>query len=1108
MFRHQARVALGTLILLIWGGLLHAQISQASLQGSVKDPTGASVPGASVTLKDKGTGTSRSTVTSASGEYAIPNLAPADYSLTVTMNGFKTIVVGSLTLHTGENSTYNATLELGATNQEVTVDAAVPLVNTTSAEVSHLVPPSQVALLPLNGRNFWELTQLTPGATFIPRGQTAQYNGSEIRARNVNVTVNGQSYIFTGWSLDGANITNFELGGTLIQPNVDAIQEFSVAAGNMSPEYGHTPNMINASLKSGTNSYHGTLFEYLRNDKLDARNFFLAKPIPLKRNQYGFTAGGPIIRNRVFFFADLQNTSLHQGTSFNSVVPSLLERQGNFSELLPKAITNPLNRQPFAGNMIPATQISPQGAYFSSLIPTPNLLQGTTSRAAFSTQTPLSTKQGDIRIDANVTANDVLMARYSIADNAEFNPNPFPSLNGTDLHSQAQNTTLRWTRIITPKLLNVAQVSYYNSPFLFGAVLPGFDLQSQAGVSGFEDATVNPVKSFPSLSLSGYQGFQGSPSDQRPKTIIIHTWQYSDSMTYNLGRHELKFGGEWLHRRDAFSIGQNSVGNFSFVGTYTGDAFADMLLGYPDNVSRSAFQTLQGSYDDFQSLYFNDNVRVKSNLTVNVGLRFEINPFYKGIRGTRSGFDAQAGKIIVPSNLPSNAQPLTPQLLALFSDRIETTGSLGLPPSVSPAAYNWAPRVGFAWSPFGSQKTAVRGGYGIFYTFPDTNLINNTVVTVPFVDNVTVFNDRPPAAPTRTLANFFQGQPIAAANPNPGQPCAFGVAALSCDTPTITSALVHLQQQSTQQWNFSIERQVGSRIAVTVSYVANKTSHLQQGIRENDPPPGPGNIQGRRIYPQWGAIGLQEWGGKASYNALQTELRVREWHGLTLMGSYVYSRCMDNGTDEAGPVATQLYGSNYAPCDFNQKNTTSASFNYALPVGRGKAFLNSDSRWVRYTLGGWNLSSVVTAKSGLPFTPSISTDTANTGVGSQRPQVVGQPMLVGNVSCWFYVSSNPTCRSLEPNATNAFATPAQYTYGNSGRNILLAQRLIQVDLSLMKEFPFTETRRLEFRSEFFNLANHAVFGTPTTTINLASAGQVSSTLNSNRILEFALKLYF
>jgi Carboxypeptidase regulatory-like domain len=1087
---------------------LSAQISQATLSGVVKDSTGAVVPGAKVELKNKATGLTRAVTTDASGEYTIPNLTPDDYSLNISMTGFKTIAVESLPLHTGDEATYNATLEVGAASQEITVGAAVPLVNTTTAEVSHLVPPSQVAELPLNGRNFWELTQLTPGATFIPRGQTAQYNGSEIRARAVNVTVNGQSYIFTGWSLDGANITNFELGGTLIQPNVDAIQEFSVQAGNMSPEYGHSPNMINASLKSGSNSFHGTLFEYLRNDAFDARNFFLPQKIPLKRNQYGFTLGGPIWKDKIFFFTDLQNTTLRQGTTFNNVVPSVAERNGNFS-VLTKQLIDPTTRQAFPGNIIPASKISPQGAYFASLFPTPNLLQGTTSRAVYSTGTPIDQNQADFRLDANPRTNDLFMARYSIADNRELNPNPYPALGSTNLHSQAENMTLRYTHIYTPRLLNVAQVSYYKSPFLFGPVLPGFDLLQQAGVQGFEDPVVVPVKSFPNINLSGYQAFQGSPSDQRPKSINIHTWQLSDSVTYNLGRHELKFGMEWLYRHDAFSISQNSNGNFSFVGTYSGDAVADMLLGYPDNVTRSAFQTLQGSWDNFKSWYFNDNFRVLPNLTLNLGLRYEVDPFFQGIRQTRTGFDLQTGKVVVPNNIPANAQPLYPQLAQLFSDRIVSAGSLGLPNSISPSDKTaFAPRVGFAWSPDGSQKLAVRSGYGIFYTFPDTNLINNTVVTVPFVDNVTVFNDRPPAVPTRTFANFFEGAPLASPNPNPGQPCAFGYAAPSCDTPGITSSLIHLKQQYTQQWNLSIERQLGSRTSIAVAYVGNKTSHLQQGIRENDPPPGPGAIQNRRIYPQWGPISLQEWGGKGSYNALQTSINFRDWHGLTLMGSYVWSKCLDNGTDEAGPVATQLNGANYAPCDFDQRHTSSISFNYALPFGPGKTFLDSNSRWIKYAVGGWNLSAVTTLKSGLPFTPTINGDIANTGVTSQRPNVVGQPIVLGDVACWFYVAANPGCRAADPTGTASFADPAQYTYGNSGRNILRADNLLQLDLALLKDFPFTETKRLEFRAESFNLTNHPVFNAPTTTIDIASGGQISSTLNSNRILEFALKLYF
>ena len=1096
-----------TILFLASTSAVLAQISQASLTGVVKDTSGALVPGATVTLTDKGTDAARTAVTNSSGEWAIPDLTPTEYSLSIAMNGFKTVVVESLVLHTGDQASYNSTLEVGAATQEITVGAAVPLLETSSAEVSHLVPSTQVAELPLNGRNFWELTQLTPGATFIPRAQTAQYNGSEIRARAVNVTVNGQSYIFTGWSLDGANVTNFELGGTLTQPNVDAIQEFSVAAGNMSPEYGHSPNMVNASLKSGTNTFHGTLFEFLRNNDVDARNFFLANKIPLKRNQFGGTIGGPIWKDRIFFFADYQGTRLRQGTAFSNVVPSVAERGGNFSQLS-KKIIDPSTYTPFPGNIIPANRIAPQALVLLQYMPLPNILQGSTSRSVFSTATPINEDEADMRVDAHATDKDFLMARYSIANSVEFNPNPYPALEGTNLHSSAQDSTLRWTHIFGPKLLNVGQAAYYNSPFLFGVVLPGFN-ETAAGILGFTNPVITPIQSFPNINLSGYQGYQGSPSDQRPKHIIIHTWQFQDSLTYSIGRHEIKFGMEWMHRRDAFSIGQNSNGNFSFVGTYTGDAFGDFLLGYPDNATRSPFQTLQGDYDDFKAWHFNDNFRVRPGLTINMGLRYEINPFYKGILDTRSGFDAQNGKIIVPTGVPQNAQPLTPTLLQLFGDRIEYTGQVGLPSSVSPAAHgDVAPRFGISWTPDGAPRTVVRAGYGIFYTFPDTNLINNTVVTVPFVDNVTLFNDRPPTTPTRTIGNFFLGTPIAAANPNPGQPCPWGVVLTSCDTPSVTSALAHLEQQYTQQWNFSVQQQLASRIALTVAYVGNSTLHLQQGTPFNNPTPGPGAIQPRRPYPEWGPITLQAWGGVGNYNGLQTDMEFRDWHGLTLMGSYVWSKCLDTGTDEGSAPASQLIPANYAVCDFNQKNTATASFNYALPFGKGKSMMNTSNVLLDMVLGGWRIAGVNTFKSGLPFTPTITNDEANTGVSSEHPELVGTPLVPGTVGCWFYTSSNSTCVADFPNRANAFTEPALYTYGNSGRNILLADHLNQFDFTGMKDFPLTETKRLEFRAEFFNLFNHPVFAIPGTSINSSSGGQVSSTLNSNRIIEFAMKFFF
>ena len=608
----------------------YAQIGQASLQGVVKDDSGAVVPGASVSLKSTGTGTVHTATTDAAGQYYFANLNPEEYSLTIAFKGFKTFVIASVLLHTADQATLNGTLEVGDMTQRVAVEAVVPLLSTTSAEVSHLVPSSQVAELPLNGRNFWELTQLTPGATFEPRAQTAQYNGSEIRARAVNVTVNGQGYIFTGWSLDGANVTNMELGGTLIVPNVDAIQEFNVLSGDMAPEYGHDPDMVVASLKSGTNAFHGNLFEFLRNQQLDARNFFLATREPLKRNQMGGTVGGPIKKNKVFFFADYQGTRLRQGTPFSYVVPSTAQRTGDFSASA--ALKDPQNNYgPFPGNIIPASRLSTTGDWFVPYIPLPNLVQGTTSRYVYAAGLPLGQNVGDLRIDANLTDKDTFMAHYSVSSNLEINPNPFPAVPATNLHSKAQDWTARWIHIFTPAVLNSLQASFYDSPFIFSAVGPGVNVNGMAGIQGFSDPTVVPQQSWPTIGISGYQGFQGSPSDQRPKYIRIRHVEFSDIMSYTRGSHELKFGVEEMHRNDGFHIGQNDVGNWSFLGTYSGNAIADMLLGYPDNGTRSSVQLLQGDYDDFKAFHFNDTWRARQNLTLTLGVRWEINPFMKGI---------------------------------------------------------------------------------------------------------------------------------------------------------------------------------------------------------------------------------------------------------------------------------------------------------------------------------------------------------------------------------------------------------------------------------------------------------------------------------------------
>ena len=569
----------------------------------------------------------------------------------------------------------------------------------------------------------------------------------------------------------------------------------------------------------------------------------------------------------------------------------------------------------------------------------------------------------------------------------------------------------------------------------------------------------------------------------------------------------MDFGMEWLRRVDTFGGpgGGNSVGTFGFLSTYTGDAFSDFLLGYPASASRGAYLPLQGNYDNFPAWYLNDVYRVKQYLTLNVGLRFQVDPWFKGVNYSASAFSPELGKVILPSGLQSHpdAAPLVATLTPLFSDRILYSSALGLPPELHPTSHDWNPRVGFAWSPFGSQTWVIRSGYGIYYVFADTNQTNNTKNVVPLQDAQSVNNSTP--TPTLTFGNFFL-TPIGSANPKPGQPCSFGLVMLSCETPSVTGELVNLRQQYVQEWNLSMQDQVAKGVSVTVAYVGNKTNHLQQSIPTNLPAPGPGSIQLRRPLPQWGPIGLQEWGGTANYNALQAQIEARDWRGLTLIGTYTKSKCLDNGSDESGPPAPELSSLMYGVCNYDLPQTASISYDYVLPFGEGRAFLNNGPTFVNLALGGWRLGGIVTLQSGMPFTPTISTDTANTGASGERPELIGKPRVIGNIGCWFNVSANSSCTSL--NAPTAFALPTQYTYGNGGRNILRSDSLKEWDASLMKNFKIWENVNLLFRAEYFNVLNHPTFGAPVTNINVASGGQVSSTLNSNRIGQFALKLSF
>ncbi len=795
---------------------------------------------------------------------------------------------------------------------------------------------------------------LVPGASYTP-GSDRTRDWVEVRSGRlrVNVQINGTGFIYNGWLLDGVDITEYEQGGTNIQPNVDALAEFKVESANMPAEYGHTPNVVSATMKSGTNSYHGTVFEFLRNDKLDARSFFAVTKNALHRNQFGGTVGGPILKNRLFFFTDLETTRQSEAQVFNDTLPTNAMRTGNFAGL--KAITDPLTGAAFPGNIIPASRISQQAQFFLPFMPTQ-------AQGAFNSPQGLDVYKADMKVDARLNDSNQLMSRYSVADNLETDPNSFPALGIQPLHSRAQNVVLTETHIFNPRWLNEARFGYYRDYFLFGAVLPGTNYDQQAGITGFEQTQLNP--SFPLISVSGYTGFTGSGSNSLPKANRIRTYQYSNVISYSTGRNEMRFGGQLYHQTHGFFNGQSQEGQFTFNAGYTGNGFADYLLGYPSSVFRAYPLSLYGNYANQWALFWQDNFKATRNLTFNLGIRWEYNPFFYGIGGQTTAFDYSNGKIIVPEVdgklINPTAQPEIPILVPLFKDRFEGTDTLGLPTSIRKTGPGqWAPRFGFAWRPLSTEKLVVRGAYGIFDVFLDTNITLQWAKAPPIEITQTVNNTTP--KPTFTWADPFQGQSLVAGNPNPGQICpGTTMVLLSCVAPNVFAGASTMKHTYMQQYNFAVQGQLAKDFSLEVAYVGNTTEHVQLiSVPDNVPTPGPGAIQARRPYPQWGQFSLGLLSGIANYNALQVKAEKRFAHGYQLLASYTYTRCMDVGSNQSAPITYSMMFSNYAPCDYDIPQNLTVSSVYELPVGKGRAFLGNTNRFVDTVIGGWEVAGVL-----------------------------------------------------------------------------------------------------------------------------------------------------
>ena len=1079
---------------LFLSGTALAQVQSGRIVGNVTDPNKSVVPNASVTVTNKATNQTLSVRTNGAGDYVVTPLDPAVYSVRVSAPGFQTAVADGVVVLVGQSARADIELRIGQTNTSIEVTAAAPLLDSESGTLGHVISNNEIVNLPLNGRSFYELARLTPGAALLPGGG----NLLRIRANYWSgESISGVRGRQTTFLLDGVDVTDHHQGGTMIQTSIDALQEFKVQQSEYSAEVSHAGGVLNTATKSGTNQLHGGLFEFLRNDRLDARDFFAPSRGALKRNQFGGDLGAPVIipgvfngKDSTFFFISYEGMRERQGLVFNNIVPTAAMKNGDFSAPGLNTIYDPLStangtRTAFPGNIIPPDHISPQARFFNSYVPDPNLGK---NQAAFVPTRALNFDQFTIRGDRTITASHRAFVRWSFNNYQQVDPNAFPALETAPLNTRAQNVAASLTSNIGPTLIHEARISYMPqwidlSPFLLGT-----NFNQKAGITGLEE-TARPgvVGSFPDFGWSGYTSMAGSAFDQRPKTQYFQVFEYFDSLTWVKGRHILKFGGQIRHWKPLFTDSQQYQGTWNFTGIMTqnpaktagtGDGFADFMLGYPASASRAFPGNWFGGYATFWHFFVQDDFKVGSRLTLNIGLRYEYSPWLNGYRGQIGTFDGrQAKPIIIASNsdqIDLGAQFATPLAYTLFGKYIQTSQQAGLPLSITyPDKGQWAPRAGFAWRPFG-DRTVLRGGWGIFYEMENTDgRVNLNMLPFRFSETV---NATANAVPNRTLANFFLGQPLGS----------LGV------TPNLSPTYTHLQEGSDEHWNFGIQQQIMPNTVIEADYVGNLSLHLNSSNPINDPAPGPGAIQLRRPYPTWGNISYFSQDMSSTYHALQVKFEKRVSGGFWYLASYTFSKSF---TKQNTPGAGGDYAWEKALSTFDIPHNLAVSVGYELPAGRGKHFLSHANGFVDAVLGGWQIQASVVARSGRPFTPTISRDIANTGIGGQRPIRIGSGALADPTpQAWFDKS--------------AFQVPATNTYGNSGGSILREQRFLDADFSVFKQFSVTEHGKLQFRAEFFNLTNTTSFSAPNTNVDTAAGGVITSDISTPRQIQFALKYNF
>lgn len=1080
-----------------------AQETTGTITGIVKDSTGAVIPAAEVVVRSLGTGGERKVMSGVEGEYTVTLLPIGRYDVMVEKQGFKKFVAKDVQLSVNDKFRVDATLEVGDFAQAVTVEAVAPVVQSETAEVGSVVTGRQVAEMPLNGRSLFQLVALQPGVS----GTSGIISGRVgVGLDNLaNVNINGQRAAQNNWLIDGAD--NVDTGSNLGVINfigIDNVSEFKILRSNYSAEFGRSSGgQINVVTKSGTNSFHGGLFEFWRNNILDARNPFSfldrngdgkADSALLRYNNFGWNIGGPIKKDKIFFFYGQEFRKVRTvrgGGVVNTRVATQLQRTGDFSEFAP-VIKDPLTGLQFSYNgklnVIPPSRLDPNALALLKVFPLPNADPAAVGAPRnFSAAAPSGRNYREelIRIDYNASDFHKIFGRWvrdTIPSTEPFgevfgsNNAAFPGVSDTKTNIPARNVVVEWAWIVSPTKINNLAFNYSR-----GGIQSEITGNASRNIQGLNIPEVfpqKPGKILPGISFGG-TGLYGGFGFFGPYDNTYGSYRMKDTFSWIFGKHSLKMGYLYSHEFKNENAASGVNGAFFFPGTTsstftsTGDALADFLLGRASSYSEKDVDITSHLRYDMHEAFVQDDWKALSNLSFNLGVRWSyilppIDTDDKLTNFDPSLFNpARAYQIDASGNrIPGTGDPLNGIYLAgknsPYGRRI-----------VESHWNTFGPRFGFAWDPFRDGKTALRGGYGIYFDRVLSGIaLQNAFVNPPLVIS----------------ANYLAAG--AAGTPTLSNPTAGAARSQEAIVPTLISMSPNFLVPTTQQWSLGIQRELWWNLSIDASYVGNHATHLLRAVRINQTPLGTTSpAAASAVFRGYGTITERQTSASSSYNSFQLGINKRMSQGFQFGIAYTLQKTMTDSPDDRSSLPQDLKNlrAERALASFNKKNVFVANYIWEFP------FFKNAKKLVYNIIGGWQIGGIFRAESGTPFTVTSSQATNSFFGGQVRPNVIGPVNGPRLVNAWFN--------------TAAFAKPPDNTFGNASRSMIIGPGVNLLDLSIYKNFRVTESVRMQFRAEMFNVLNHTNYFNLGTTLGSSSFGKVTSALEPRQI-QLGLKLNF